>query len=54
MSTSSDVQRMMYAVAARFHFPENEMWNMTERRLQFWYHGHALLCEEEEKILGGK
>jgi len=45
---------MLWAVAARFGFPESELWAMPISRLRFWYKGHAYMVKEERQMMKGK
>lgn len=46
-----ELHRMMYSIAARFHFPAQEIWGMRSSELRFWYEGHKLITKEEEDLI---
>ena len=45
---------MLWAVGARYHFAEADLWGMKCGRLYFWYRGYSRLAAEERAFLGGK
>ena len=48
------MEHMLWAVGARYHFAEADLWGMKCGRLAFWYEGHAHMASEERAMLGGK
>ncbi len=54
----ADLERILWAVAARFNFTPDDLLGLPIRELWFWYRGHQALAREEAEytaqLLGGK
>ncbi len=54
----ADLEKILWATAARFNFTPDDLLALPIRELLFWYRGHQALVREEmeytARLLGGK